>query len=177
MALVLTTIFLSSLYCFFIPRPLIAAKNPKIAVSKMMTLMMAKWREFSTNNPLKVVGIQFITVTVSQLWPFNEFCESVSCLCAVLCCRGLPLLMQPWQLPMWLRLWRTWWRPGQMEVLKLVFLLQPHPVLLLWRSLLYPQRPQHLHSARQRPKRAKVKCDRCGTYRKNVTFKSVFSCS
>uniref|UniRef100_A0A8D0AC13 Chromodomain helicase DNA binding protein 4 n=1 Tax=Sander lucioperca TaxID=283035 RepID=A0A8D0AC13_SANLU len=36
-------------------RPLIAAKNPKIAVSKMMTLMMAKWREFSTNNPLKVL--------------------------------------------------------------------------------------------------------------------------
>uniref|UniRef100_A0A8K9WLP3 DNA helicase n=1 Tax=Oncorhynchus mykiss TaxID=8022 RepID=A0A8K9WLP3_ONCMY len=35
-------------------RPLIAAKNPKIAVSRMMTLMMAKWREFSTNNPLKV---------------------------------------------------------------------------------------------------------------------------
>ncbi|XP_074930248.1 LOW QUALITY PROTEIN: chromodomain-helicase-DNA-binding protein 4 [Cottoperca gobio] len=34
-------------------RPLIASKNPKIAVSKMMTLMMAKWREFSTNNPLK----------------------------------------------------------------------------------------------------------------------------
>ncbi|XP_045574699.1 chromodomain-helicase-DNA-binding protein 4 isoform X2 [Salmo salar] len=34
-------------------RPLIAAKNPKIAVSRMMTLMMAKWREFSTNNPLK----------------------------------------------------------------------------------------------------------------------------
>lgn len=39
-------------------RPLIAAKNPKIAVSKMMTLMMAKWREFSTNNPLKVLQIQ-----------------------------------------------------------------------------------------------------------------------
>lgn len=38
-------------------RPLIAAKNPKIAVSKMMTLMMAKWREFSTNNPLKVLKI------------------------------------------------------------------------------------------------------------------------
>ncbi|KAM6967695.1 chromodomain-helicase-DNA-binding protein 4 isoform 2-T3 [Aplochiton taeniatus] len=34
-------------------RPLIAAKNPKIPVSKMMTLLMAKWREFSTNNPLK----------------------------------------------------------------------------------------------------------------------------
>uniref|UniRef100_A0A8D0AGB5 Chromodomain helicase DNA binding protein 4 n=1 Tax=Sander lucioperca TaxID=283035 RepID=A0A8D0AGB5_SANLU len=38
---------------FDVLRPLIAAKNPKIAVSKMMTLMMAKWREFSTNNPLK----------------------------------------------------------------------------------------------------------------------------
>uniref|UniRef100_A0A7N6B0A2 DNA helicase n=1 Tax=Anabas testudineus TaxID=64144 RepID=A0A7N6B0A2_ANATE len=45
-------------------RPLIAAKNPKIAVSKMMTLMMAKWREFSTNNPLKV----FIIGTRSQIW-------------------------------------------------------------------------------------------------------------
>lgn len=41
----------------FVLRPLIAAKNPKIAVSKMMTLMMAKWREFSTNNPLKVSQI------------------------------------------------------------------------------------------------------------------------
>ncbi|KAG9471080.1 chromodomain-helicase-DNA-binding protein 4 isoform X1 [Eleutherodactylus coqui] len=34
-------------------RPLIAAKNPKIAVSKMMMVLGAKWREFSTNNPLK----------------------------------------------------------------------------------------------------------------------------
>lgn len=42
------------LYIYYVARPLIAAKNPKIAVSKMMTLMMAKWREFSTNNPLKV---------------------------------------------------------------------------------------------------------------------------
>uniref|UniRef100_A0A3Q3L351 Chromodomain helicase DNA binding protein 4b n=1 Tax=Mastacembelus armatus TaxID=205130 RepID=A0A3Q3L351_9TELE len=48
-------------------RPLIAAKNPKIAVSKMMTLMMAKWREFSTNNPLKVL----------QLWyVMYELCEN-----------------------------------------------------------------------------------------------------
>lgn len=44
-------------YTFFALRPLIAAKNPKIAVSKMMTLMMAKWREFSTNNPLKVLQL------------------------------------------------------------------------------------------------------------------------
>ncbi|XP_078507685.1 chromodomain-helicase-DNA-binding protein 4 isoform X3 [Lissotriton helveticus] len=34
-------------------RPLIAAKNPKIAVSKMMMVLGAKWREFSTNNPFK----------------------------------------------------------------------------------------------------------------------------
>ncbi|XP_028836078.1 chromodomain-helicase-DNA-binding protein 4 isoform X2 [Denticeps clupeoides] len=34
-------------------RPLIAAKNPKIAVSKMMVVLGAKWREFSTNNPLR----------------------------------------------------------------------------------------------------------------------------
>ncbi|XP_061520411.1 chromodomain-helicase-DNA-binding protein 4a isoform X1 [Phycodurus eques] len=36
-----------------IVRPLIAAKNPKIAVSKMMMVLGAKWREFSTNNPLR----------------------------------------------------------------------------------------------------------------------------
>lgn len=36
-----------------VSRPLIAAKNPKIAVSKMMMVLGAKWREFSTNNPLR----------------------------------------------------------------------------------------------------------------------------
>ncbi|KTG46722.1 hypothetical protein cypCar_00025012 [Cyprinus carpio] len=35
------------------PGPLIAAKNPKIAVSKMMMVLGAKWREFSTNNPMR----------------------------------------------------------------------------------------------------------------------------
>uniref|UniRef100_A0A671Y8N3 Chromodomain helicase DNA binding protein 4 n=1 Tax=Sparus aurata TaxID=8175 RepID=A0A671Y8N3_SPAAU len=48
-------------------RPLIAAKNPKIAVSKMMTLMMAKWREFSTNNPLKVFESFRIVVPLCYL--------------------------------------------------------------------------------------------------------------
>lgn len=41
---------------YFVPlmfRPLIAAKNPKIAVSKMMMVLGAKWREFSTNNPMR----------------------------------------------------------------------------------------------------------------------------
>lgn len=75
------------LFFSVIPRPLIAAKNPKIAVSKMMTLMMAKLREFSTNNPLKVfqlnkVGTQFIGVIYSHFVSFTV--ESVSVLCAVL---------------------------------------------------------------------------------------------
>ncbi|XP_058857887.1 chromodomain-helicase-DNA-binding protein 5-like isoform X4 [Acipenser ruthenus] len=34
-------------------RPLIAKKNPKIPMSKMMTVLGAKWREFSSNNPFK----------------------------------------------------------------------------------------------------------------------------
>ncbi|XP_062848646.1 chromodomain-helicase-DNA-binding protein 4 [Trichomycterus rosablanca] len=34
-------------------RPLIAARNPKIPVSKMMMVLGAKWREFSANNPMK----------------------------------------------------------------------------------------------------------------------------
>lgn len=38
----------------FVPhRPLIAKKNPKIPMSKMMTVLGAKWREFSANNPFK----------------------------------------------------------------------------------------------------------------------------
>ena len=32
-------------------RPLIAKSNPKIAMSKMVTLISAKWKEFSANNP------------------------------------------------------------------------------------------------------------------------------
>lgn len=44
-------------------RPLIAAKNPKIAVSKMMMVLGAKWREFSTKNPLR--GVSAVVATVS----------------------------------------------------------------------------------------------------------------
>lgn len=32
-------------------RPIIAKANPKIAISKMVTLISAKWREFLENNP------------------------------------------------------------------------------------------------------------------------------
>ncbi|KAK2863071.1 hypothetical protein Q5P01_002604 [Channa striata] len=32
-------------------RPMIAKKNPKIPMSKMMTMLGVKWREFSSNNP------------------------------------------------------------------------------------------------------------------------------
>lgn len=42
-----------NLLYFLTDRPLIAAKNPKIAVSKMMMVLGAKWREFSTKNPLR----------------------------------------------------------------------------------------------------------------------------
>lgn len=38
---------------FPILRPMIAKKNPKIPMSKMMTILGAKWREFSSNNPFK----------------------------------------------------------------------------------------------------------------------------
>lgn len=51
MAIFLTLVHL--LIVHFSTRPLIAAKNPKIAVSKMMMVLGAKWREFSTNNPFK----------------------------------------------------------------------------------------------------------------------------
>uniref|UniRef100_A0ABM5EL19 Chromodomain-helicase-DNA-binding protein 5 isoform X1 n=1 Tax=Pogona vitticeps TaxID=103695 RepID=A0ABM5EL19_9SAUR len=34
-------------------RPLVAKRNPKIPMSKMMTVLGAKWREFSSNNPFK----------------------------------------------------------------------------------------------------------------------------
>ncbi|CAL8377750.1 unnamed protein product [Boreogadus saida] len=34
-------------------RPMIAKINPKIPMSKMMTILGAKWREFSSNNPFK----------------------------------------------------------------------------------------------------------------------------
>ncbi|XP_043918949.1 chromodomain-helicase-DNA-binding protein 5 isoform X2 [Protopterus annectens] len=55
-------------------RPLIAKKNPKIPMSKMMTVLGAKWREFSANNPLKgssaaaaaaavAAAVELVTVT------------------------------------------------------------------------------------------------------------------
>uniref|UniRef100_A0A8C4ZGW5 DNA helicase n=1 Tax=Gadus morhua TaxID=8049 RepID=A0A8C4ZGW5_GADMO len=57
------------------PGPLIAKKNPKIPMSKMMTVLGAKWREFSANNPFKgssanavaaAVAAAVETVTVTQ---------------------------------------------------------------------------------------------------------------
>uniref|UniRef100_A0A674C229 Chromodomain helicase DNA binding protein 3 n=1 Tax=Salmo trutta TaxID=8032 RepID=A0A674C229_SALTR len=36
--------------------PMIAKKNPKIPMSKMMTILGVKWREFSSNNPFKGSG-------------------------------------------------------------------------------------------------------------------------
>uniref|UniRef100_A0A8C9MGD1 Chromodomain helicase DNA binding protein 5 n=1 Tax=Serinus canaria TaxID=9135 RepID=A0A8C9MGD1_SERCA len=59
-------------------RPLIAKKNPKIPMSKMMTVLGAKWREFSANNPFKgssaaaaaaAVAAAVETVTISPALP------------------------------------------------------------------------------------------------------------
>ncbi|XP_068460432.1 chromodomain-helicase-DNA-binding protein 5 isoform X2 [Clinocottus analis] len=61
-------------------RPLIAKKNPKIPMSKMMTVLGAKWREFSANNPFKgasatavaaAVAAAVETVTVAQPTPVS----------------------------------------------------------------------------------------------------------
>ncbi|KAK7913431.1 hypothetical protein WMY93_013642 [Mugilogobius chulae] len=63
-------------------RPLIAKKNPKIPMSKMMTVLGAKWREFSANNPFKgasatavaaAVAAAVETVTVAQ--PITVSCS------------------------------------------------------------------------------------------------------
>ncbi|KAM9340314.1 chromodomain-helicase-DNA-binding protein 4a isoform 2-T2 [Symphorus nematophorus] len=48
-------------------RPLIAAKNPKIAVSKMMMVLGAKWREFSTNNPLRGAAAANAALATAQV--------------------------------------------------------------------------------------------------------------
>uniref|UniRef100_A0A8C3QHH5 Chromodomain helicase DNA binding protein 5 n=1 Tax=Cyanoderma ruficeps TaxID=181631 RepID=A0A8C3QHH5_9PASS len=59
-------------------RPLIAKKNPKIPMSKMMTVLGAKWREFSANNPFKgssavaaaaAVAAAVETVTITPALP------------------------------------------------------------------------------------------------------------
>ncbi|KAF7662317.1 hypothetical protein LDENG_00238960 [Lucifuga dentata] len=66
-------------------RPLIAKKNPKIPMSKMMTVLGAKWREFSANNPFKgasatavaaAVAAAVETVTVAQ--PTSVSCSQPS---------------------------------------------------------------------------------------------------
>uniref|UniRef100_H3D637 Chromodomain helicase DNA binding protein 3 n=1 Tax=Tetraodon nigroviridis TaxID=99883 RepID=H3D637_TETNG len=48
-------------------RPMIAKKNPKIPMSKMMTILGVKWREFSSNNPFK--GKQVSAATASPEMP------------------------------------------------------------------------------------------------------------
>ncbi|CAB1427115.1 unnamed protein product [Pleuronectes platessa] len=45
--------------------PLIAKKNPKIPMSKMMTVLGAKWREFSANNPFKGASATAVAAAVA----------------------------------------------------------------------------------------------------------------
>lgn len=141
-----------------------------------MTLMMAKWREFSTNNPLKVFPA---LNKITSLTLMNGTCDShvkpshvldiregSFSLYALSSCRVVPLPMQPWQLPMWLQLLRTWLWQGQMKGQKPTLLPHPHLLLplLLLQHLLQPRQPQHLRCVRPRPKRAKVKYDKCGVW-------------
>ncbi|KAM9534973.1 chromodomain-helicase-DNA-binding protein 5-like isoform 3-T3 [Salvelinus alpinus] len=46
-------------------RPLIAKKNPKIPMSKMMTVLGSKWREFSANNPFKGTSATAVAAAVA----------------------------------------------------------------------------------------------------------------
>ncbi|CAG5978292.1 unnamed protein product [Menidia menidia] len=46
-------------------QPLIAKKNPKIPMSKMMTVLGAKWREFSANNPFKGASATAVAAAVA----------------------------------------------------------------------------------------------------------------
>ncbi|XP_051895306.1 chromodomain-helicase-DNA-binding protein 5 isoform X3 [Pristis pectinata] len=48
-------------------RPLIAKKNPKIPMSKMMTVLGAKWREFSANNPFKGTSVAAAEVAAAAV--------------------------------------------------------------------------------------------------------------
>uniref|UniRef100_A0A8C1J6S1 Chromodomain helicase DNA binding protein 5 n=1 Tax=Cyprinus carpio TaxID=7962 RepID=A0A8C1J6S1_CYPCA len=50
---------------FSVVRPLIAKKNPKIPMSKMMTVLGAKWREFSANNPFKGTSATAVAAAVA----------------------------------------------------------------------------------------------------------------
>uniref|UniRef100_A0A6Q2XGF3 Uncharacterized protein n=1 Tax=Esox lucius TaxID=8010 RepID=A0A6Q2XGF3_ESOLU len=50
-------------------RPMIAKKNPKIPMSKMMTILGAKWREFSSNNPFKGSGAAAVAAAAAPQTP------------------------------------------------------------------------------------------------------------
>ncbi|KAM7422043.1 hypothetical protein PAMA_010229 [Pampus argenteus] len=52
--------------------PLIAKKNPKIPMSKMMTVLGAKWREFSANNPFKGASATAVAAAVAAAVETSE---------------------------------------------------------------------------------------------------------
>lgn len=61
-------------YC----RPLIAKKNPKIPMSKMMTVLGAKWREFSANNPFKGSSATAVAAAVAAAVETVNITPSIS---------------------------------------------------------------------------------------------------
>uniref|UniRef100_A0A3P8ZVF5 DNA helicase n=1 Tax=Esox lucius TaxID=8010 RepID=A0A3P8ZVF5_ESOLU len=59
-------------------RPLIAKKNPKIPMSKMMTVLGAKWREFSANNPFKGTSATAVAAAVAAAVEMVTVAPSIS---------------------------------------------------------------------------------------------------
>ncbi|TSW21769.1 Chromodomain-helicase-DNA-binding protein 5 [Bagarius yarrelli] len=59
-------------------RPLIAKKNPKIPMSKMMTVLGAKWREFSANNPFKGSSATAVAAAVAAAVETVNITPSIS---------------------------------------------------------------------------------------------------
>lgn len=66
------------MYFYLIFRPLIAKKNPKIPMSKMMTVLGAKWREFSANNPFKGSSATAVAAAVAAAVETVNITPSIS---------------------------------------------------------------------------------------------------
>lgn len=67
-----------SILFYLILRPLIAKKNPKIPMSKMMTVLGAKWREFSANNPFKGSSATAVAAAVAAAVETVNITPSIS---------------------------------------------------------------------------------------------------
>uniref|UniRef100_A0A8C5D7M2 Chromodomain-helicase-DNA-binding protein 5-like n=1 Tax=Gouania willdenowi TaxID=441366 RepID=A0A8C5D7M2_GOUWI len=72
-------------------RPLIAKKNPKIPMSKMMTVLGAKWREFSANNPFKGASATAVAAAVAAAVEMVTVAQPTSVCSAQINCQPGPI--------------------------------------------------------------------------------------